>query len=119
MKLSLIIITVLTFVYSSQCNAAELAIQQKHSGYAPACETRQTGVYMGLGFGNDLRGNAAFNYRGKLYGGYQFCNGLKIELRHTSVIGDDDGIDLNGDHENDVATSENTLNIEYTLWPFK
>ena len=93
-----------------------LALAVGCSQVSAECETKQTGGYIAAGAGNDLRGNAAFNYRGRLYGGWQFCNGLKIEFRHTSVLGDDDGVDLDGDNQNDIATSENTIGLDYTVW---
>lgn len=78
--------------------------------------TGPNGAYAGFGYAADLRSNAAFAYRGHAYGGYRLCNGLQVEFRHTSKLGSDDGIDLDNDHENDLATSENSLGAYFTHW---
>ena len=75
-----------------------------------------SGAYAGFGYAKNLRTNAAYGYRGHLYGGYRLCNGLQAEFRHTSGLGTDDGVDVTGDNENDISTSENSLGVYYTVW---
>jgi hypothetical protein len=74
------------------------------------------GVYAGLGYAANLRSNAAYPFRGHLYSGYRFCSGIQIEFRHTSALGSDDGVDVTGDNENDITSSENSLGAYYTAW---
>ena len=79
------------------------------------CNT-QSGTYAGFGYARDLHSDAAYPFRGHLYGGYKLCNGLQIELRHTSALGSNDGYDVTGDNENDIRTSENSIGAYYTVW---
>ena len=80
------------------------------------CETKQTGWYAGAGFGLDLKSDAASTSLFSAYTGHQFCNGIKIEYRHTSLVAERDGVDLDGDREADIMSSEDTLSIGYQLW---
>ena len=95
------------------CSLSLLVVMQ--SVQAQECDA-PNGAYAGFGYAANVRSNAAFPYRGHLYGGYRFCNGIQLEFRHTSGLGTDDGFDTTGDHENDITTSENSIGAYYTVW---
>jgi hypothetical protein len=78
--------------------------------------TGPRGGYAGFGYAADLRSAAIHPYRGHLYSGYRFCSGVQLEFRHTSSLGSDDGVDVTGDNENDIVSSENSLGAYYTVW---